>query len=160
MTKYDRMSTLFFIGLAIVICEESIRIGAGSLSNPGPGLIPLGSGLILGIFGLIVLVRTFKEFIKGKRGSLGAGNKMAEYRFGAPFDDRLCLFNRLLGISSGDLSLDGLRVSRDWKNGMGGDDFHLGGHDVLQLSSLRALFRNPLSSRNLGVLNGYDHTAC
>ena len=67
MIKYDRMSSLFFIGVAIFICEESIRLGAGSLSNPGPGLIPLGSGLILGIFGFIVFVRTFiKNSSEGK----------------------------------------------------------------------------------------------
>jgi hypothetical protein len=59
MRRYDRVSTLFFIGLAIAIVIESIRIGPGSLATPGPGLIPLGSGLVLGIPGLIVLVRTF-----------------------------------------------------------------------------------------------------
>ena len=57
MAKYDRMSTLFFIGLAVAIIVESIRIGPGSLSNPGPGLIPLGCGLILGMIGLAVFVR-------------------------------------------------------------------------------------------------------
>lgn len=59
MTKYDRISTLFLVGLAIAISLESIRIGPGSLSNPGPGLIPLGSGLVLGILGLIGFFRTF-----------------------------------------------------------------------------------------------------
>jgi putative tricarboxylic transport membrane protein len=58
MAKYDRMSTLFFMGLALAISVESIRIGPGSLSNPGPGLIPLGCGLLLGIIGLIVFIRT------------------------------------------------------------------------------------------------------
>ncbi len=58
MAKYDRMSTLFFIGLAVAIIVESIRIGPGSLSNPGPGLIPLGCGLILGIIGLVVFGQT------------------------------------------------------------------------------------------------------
>jgi len=64
MTKYDRMSTLFFIGLAIAIIVESIRMGRGSLSNPGPGLIPLGSGLVIGILSLIVLVGTFRSSSK------------------------------------------------------------------------------------------------
>jgi hypothetical protein len=40
MAKYDRISTIFFVGFALAICVESIRIGPGSLSNPGPGLIP------------------------------------------------------------------------------------------------------------------------
>lgn len=59
MTKYDRIGTLFFVGLAIAVSLESIRIGTGSLSNPGPGLIPLGAGLVLGILSLIGFFRTF-----------------------------------------------------------------------------------------------------
>ncbi len=59
MTKYDRISTLFLVGLAIAVSLESIRIGPGSLSNPGPGLIPLGCGLVLGILSLIGFFRTF-----------------------------------------------------------------------------------------------------
>ena len=61
MTKYDRMSTLFFVGLAIAIIVESIRIGRGSLSNPGPGLIPLGCGLVIGILSLIAFAGTFRS---------------------------------------------------------------------------------------------------
>ena len=61
MTKYDRMSTLFFIGLAIAIILESVRMGRGSLSNPGPGLIPFGCGLVIGILSLIVFVGTFRN---------------------------------------------------------------------------------------------------
>jgi putative tricarboxylic transport membrane protein len=60
MSTYDRMSTLFWIGVAFAICIESIRLGLGSLSNPGPGLVPFGSGLILGTLGLIVLGFSFK----------------------------------------------------------------------------------------------------
>ena len=59
MTKYDRISTLFLVGLGIAVSLESIRIGPGSLSNPGPGLFPLGCGLALGILGLIGFSRTF-----------------------------------------------------------------------------------------------------
>ena len=70
MIRYDRMSTLFFIGLAIAIIIESIRIGPGSLSNPGPGLIPLGSGLVIGIPGLIVFVLTFVRRSPDVRGTL------------------------------------------------------------------------------------------
>jgi hypothetical protein len=61
MAKYDRISTLFWICIALGICIESVRLGPGSLSNPGPGLVPLSCGCILGIFGLIVLVLSLKE---------------------------------------------------------------------------------------------------
>lgn len=65
MTKYDRMSTLFFVGLAIAIGVESIRLGPHSFSDPGPGLIPLGAGLLLGISSLLVFARTFGSSSRG-----------------------------------------------------------------------------------------------
>jgi hypothetical protein len=77
MGKHDLVGILFFLGLAAAICVESYRLGPGSFSEPGPGLVPLGSGLILGIFALIVLVRTFTRKEEGGflwRG--GAGSKM------------------------------------------------------------------------------------
>lgn len=65
MGKYDRMSALFWVGMGIAISVESIRLGPGSLSAPGPGLIPLGCGLFLGVFGFILFVRTFKIVAEG-----------------------------------------------------------------------------------------------
>lgn len=53
MIRYDRMSALFFVALAAAICVESIRLGPGSFSNPGPGLLPLGCGLLLGFMGIV-----------------------------------------------------------------------------------------------------------
>lgn len=61
---------------------------------------------------------------------------MAEYRFGTPIHDRLCLFDRPPGIQSGYLSMDGLRLPGNWKNGVGENDFHGGDDDVLELSYL------------------------
>ena len=58
MYKYDRISSLIWVGIAVVICMESIRLDPGSLSQPGPGLVPLGCGLIIGIFGFIIFVGT------------------------------------------------------------------------------------------------------
>ena len=46
-----------FLGLAVVICAESIRLGVGNFESPGPGFLPLASGLVLGIFSLILPLR-------------------------------------------------------------------------------------------------------
>ncbi len=73
MKAYDRVSSLFFTFLAIAICVESIRLGPGSLVNPGPGLIPLGCGLILGMIGLIVFTRTLKGLPQAREAFWGAG---------------------------------------------------------------------------------------
>jgi putative tricarboxylic transport membrane protein len=59
MDRFERMSALFWVGMGIAICVESIRLGVGQVSDPGPGLIPLGCGIVLGIFGSIVFIRTF-----------------------------------------------------------------------------------------------------
>ena len=78
MGRHDRVGILFFLGLAVAIVVESYRLGPGSFSEPGPGLVPLGSGLILGIFALAVWVRTSTR--KEEEGEVlwrrGAGTKL------------------------------------------------------------------------------------
>ena len=75
MKTYDRVSSLFFVVLAFAICVESIRLSPGSLGNPGPGLIPLGCGFILGIISLIVFTRTFKGLPQAREAFWGPGVK-------------------------------------------------------------------------------------
>ena len=69
MEKNDRMSSLFFIGIALAIFVESYRLDIGSLSAPGPGLFPLGSGLVLGILGAILFAKTFGASEEDTRGA-------------------------------------------------------------------------------------------
>ena len=57
MRRYDQMSSLVWLILAICICIESSRLSFGSFHNPGPGFLPLLVGLILGIFSLIVFLQ-------------------------------------------------------------------------------------------------------
>jgi len=65
MAKYDRMSILFLVVFAILICEESLRLDVGSLSDPGPGLFPLGCGVIILGLGIFIFARTFKDQTAG-----------------------------------------------------------------------------------------------
>ena len=74
MVRLDRISGMFWVGIAIAIGAESIRLGPGSLSEPGPGLLPFGCGLILGILGLTLYFSTFKiaterRFVPSKKDS-------------------------------------------------------------------------------------------
>jgi putative tricarboxylic transport membrane protein len=55
MGTYDRVSTIFLLGFALFICVESYRLGPGTFSQPGPGFLPLGSGLVIGAFALLLL---------------------------------------------------------------------------------------------------------
>lgn len=66
MKKHDRMSAFFFVVLATAICVESIRLGPGSFSNPGPGLLPLGCGLFLGFLGIVEVAVSMKGFKEGQ----------------------------------------------------------------------------------------------
>lgn len=73
MRDHDSISTLFLVGLSSAICVESIRLGKGSPSNPGPGLFPFVCGITLGILSLISfflsdrsLLREMRELLEAK----------------------------------------------------------------------------------------------
>ena len=57
---------LFFLGLAVYICQQSMGIGVGSLRKPGPGLLSFGAGAGIGLLALVFLCGTLW---KGKAGS-------------------------------------------------------------------------------------------
>lgn len=61
MAKYDRISTLFLAVFGVVIGIESLRLEVGSLSQPGPGLFPLGCGLTILVLGLCAFAQTFTQ---------------------------------------------------------------------------------------------------
>lgn len=44
--------TVFFILLSALICLGSVKMGIGKLNEPGPGLMPFGAGIFLGILSL------------------------------------------------------------------------------------------------------------
>jgi len=48
MKRYDRISSGVWLLFAIYICVESIRLPPGSLRDPGPGFLPLLTGILLG----------------------------------------------------------------------------------------------------------------
>jgi len=56
MHRYDRLGGLLWMVIGIAICIGSIRLGPGSVSAPGPGLVPLGCGLLLAALGLTLLL--------------------------------------------------------------------------------------------------------
>jgi putative tricarboxylic transport membrane protein len=64
MKKCNRMSSLVWLFFALYICVESLRLPLGSWRDPGPGFLPLGAGLCLGILSAIDYFQT--RFRKGK----------------------------------------------------------------------------------------------
>ena len=62
MKLYDQGSSLFWLLLSISVLIESIRLGVGTLRDPGIGFISFGSSGLLGILSLILFLRTsFKK---------------------------------------------------------------------------------------------------
>jgi len=66
MKVYDQTSSLFWLLVSISVFVESIRLGIGTLQNPGRGFLTFGASGILGILSLILFLRASlrKEKIK------------------------------------------------------------------------------------------------
>ena len=55
--RSDRISGAVFVVIALLVAWENRAYPLGSLSEPGPGYMPLGLAIALGVFGLIVALR-------------------------------------------------------------------------------------------------------
>jgi hypothetical protein len=70
----DLLSGLFWLGISIFVCFESVRSGIGTFHSPGPGFFPFWSAVILGTFAAILLVTiSLKKKLKRKIGDLWKG---------------------------------------------------------------------------------------
>lgn len=78
MRRSDRYSALFFLALAIFICQQSMGIGVGTLRRPGPGLLSFGAGVAIALLSLAFLIQTFfsKMALTGSSMDGGSGNKV------------------------------------------------------------------------------------
>lgn len=56
MKKSFLINDLFWIGLSLLVCGGSLKLGFGSWQQPHAGFMPFLSGLILGILALIDLI--------------------------------------------------------------------------------------------------------
>ena len=54
----DRISSLFALLLALYVLKEGIGYDIGGLHHPGPGFFPLFGGLVLGLFSVILFLRS------------------------------------------------------------------------------------------------------
>jgi len=57
MKIHDQLSSLFWLGLSVYVCRESLRLGVGTLRNPGMGLMAFGGSILLGVFSLALLIQ-------------------------------------------------------------------------------------------------------
>jgi putative tricarboxylic transport membrane protein len=70
----DITSGIFWLIISFLVCMESARVDVGSFKRPGPGFLPFWAGIVLGIFGAILLITTaFKKKPAERKASLWKG---------------------------------------------------------------------------------------
>lgn len=68
MKTLDQTSSLFWLLVSILVFAESLRIGIGTVQNPGMGFMTFGASGILGILSLVSLLQASlrKEDVRHK----------------------------------------------------------------------------------------------
>jgi putative tricarboxylic transport membrane protein len=61
MEKINIFSSLFLILIGIFFAVSSLKMGLGSISAPGPGLLPFGTGILLILFSLGTILESHLE---------------------------------------------------------------------------------------------------
>lgn len=67
MKKNDRLTSLFWLVVAILICLGSVRLSLGDLRHPGPGFFSFLAGAILGLLSIILFWQSNKKGPQEKR---------------------------------------------------------------------------------------------
>ena len=61
MAKIDKIACFFWMGIGAILAIGSLKIQVGTLSEPGPGFLPLWSGVLLGAASVVHLLQLFKR---------------------------------------------------------------------------------------------------
>jgi hypothetical protein len=59
ITGRDRLSSLFWLAVAIFVCFKSVQDDVGSFTSPGPGFLPFWSAVALGGLAMALSVMSF-----------------------------------------------------------------------------------------------------
>jgi putative tricarboxylic transport membrane protein len=57
MRKYDVLSGLFLLVVSLVILGGSLQLQVGTFTAPGSGFFPLLTGLVMGIFSILIIAQ-------------------------------------------------------------------------------------------------------
>ena len=87
VTRRDRISALFFFGLSLFICVQSVIIGLGTPDTPGSGMLPFCAGTGMGLLALWLVIQSFRSK-KAPDDVPGDG----AFRWGKCFLVCICLF--------------------------------------------------------------------
>ena len=73
MKVYDRGSALFWLFLSAAVFIQSLRMGIGSLRNPGMGFMAFGASGVMGTLSLILFIQSSLRRKEAARVSLFGG---------------------------------------------------------------------------------------
>jgi TctA family transporter len=81
MRKYDMLSGLFLLAVSLAIFVGSMHLQSGTLTAPGSVFFPLITGLVMGIFSILIIARAMDAsnqpaFFWGVIASMYVGNVM------------------------------------------------------------------------------------
>lgn len=74
MKWLNRISIVVLMGFSILICFQSIKLGIGTLSNMGPGFMPLIVSILLFSLSMLVFITEIKRTGEEKKTSTDAKN--------------------------------------------------------------------------------------
>jgi hypothetical protein len=81
MKTLDRTSSLFWLLVSILVFAESLRIGTGTVQNPGMGFMTFGASGILGILSLVLFLQACFRKEDGRHKPLFAGTQWQRVLF-------------------------------------------------------------------------------
>lgn len=76
MRRYDMISSLVLLVCGAVIAASSLRIHVGTFRDPGTGLFPLITGILMGIIAGGVFVKSCLQSLVAAREPLGADKSL------------------------------------------------------------------------------------
>lgn len=76
MRRYDLISSLVFLLFGVFITIGSLRLSVGTFNNPGPGLFPLITGVLISMISGGVFINSYLRSISAAREPPGADMKL------------------------------------------------------------------------------------
>jgi hypothetical protein len=76
MRRYDQISSLVFLVCGVFITVSSLRIHIGTIGDPGPGLFPLITGILMGVISGGMFIKSYLQSSSAGQEPLGADKRI------------------------------------------------------------------------------------
>lgn len=76
MRRYDLISSLIFLVGGVIITTSSLRLHIGTFRDPGPGLVPLITGILMGMIASGMVIKVYLQSHSTGQEPLGADKRL------------------------------------------------------------------------------------